>query len=69
MIKSMTGYGRSDFSIAEKSYTVEVKSLNHRYLDIKLRMPDQFFSLEEKYPRHDKEAFRQGAFFYKHQTL
>jgi len=48
MIKSMTGYGRGE--IKEKGYyiTVEIKSLNHRFLDINCRMNKLLSGLEEK---------------------
>ncbi|MCP1109380.1 uncharacterized protein (TIGR00255 family) [Lachnospiraceae bacterium PF1-21] len=39
MIKSMTGFGRSEYSKGDKKYTIEMKSVNHRYLDMNVRMP------------------------------
>lgn len=39
MIRSMTGYGKAEGSIADRRYTVEVKTLNHRYLDLSVRLP------------------------------
>lgn len=39
MIKSMTGFGRYEFSNAECKITVEMKSVNHRYSEISIRMP------------------------------
>lgn len=39
MIKSMTGFGRYEFQQASKKFTVELKSVNHRYLDVNIRMP------------------------------
>ena len=47
MIKSMTGYGKSTLEINSSKYQVEIKSLNHRYLDISIRMPKQLSYLEE----------------------
>ena len=47
MIKSMTGYGKSILEINARKYQVEIKSLNHRYLDISIRMPKQLSYLEE----------------------
>ena len=47
MIKSMTGYGKSTLEINSRKYQVEMKSLNHRYLDISIRMPKQLSYLEE----------------------
>ncbi len=45
MIKSMTGYGKSSCRIGDKVYTVEVKTLNSKFLDLNMRIP---FSLKEK---------------------
>ncbi len=39
MIKSMTGFGRFEASEGERKMTVEIKSVNHRYLDLTLKMP------------------------------
>lgn len=39
MIKSMTGFGRCEISDAERKFTVEMKGVNHRYLDVNIRMP------------------------------
>ena len=42
MIKSMTGFGRYEASVGSKKVTVEMKSVNHRYLDMNIRMPKVF---------------------------
>lgn len=39
MIKSMTGFGRCEIRQDSKKFTVELKSVNHRYLDVNIRMP------------------------------
>ena len=39
MIKSMTGYGRCEIQRDARKFTVELKSVNHRYLDVNIRMP------------------------------
>ena len=39
MIKSMTGFGRSETVTQERKITVELKSVNHRYLDLNIKMP------------------------------
>ena len=48
MIKSMTGYGRSESMVGEEKIVVEVKSTNHRYCDIFLRIPPKYSSLENE---------------------
>lgn len=39
MIKSMTGFGRAEAVTKERKITVELKSVNHRYLDLNIKMP------------------------------
>ena len=39
MAKSMTGFGRAKADQQDMEFTVEVKTLNHRYLDINMRLP------------------------------
>ncbi len=48
MIKSMTGFGKSHLIKNEREYQIEIKSVNHRYLDISIKMPKQFTYLEEE---------------------
>ncbi len=48
MIMSMTGFGRAVFTVGVDSYTVEIKTLNHRHLDVKTRLPERFFSFDLK---------------------
>lgn len=48
MIKSMTGFGRSKYSVDGRDYTVEIKSVNNRYCDISVKMPRNISYLEEK---------------------
>lgn len=47
MIKSMTGYGKANLSKDKREYQVEIKSVNHRYLDICVKMPRVLSYLEE----------------------
>lgn len=39
MIKSMTGFGRCEIAEGNRKFTVEMKSVNHRYLDVNIKMP------------------------------
>ena len=39
MIKSMTGFGRCEVAENDRKFTVEIKSVNHRYLDVNIKMP------------------------------
>lgn len=46
MLKSMTGFGRCELSDGDRKVTVEIKSVNHRYLDLNIKMPRKFNSFE-----------------------
>ncbi len=47
MIKSMTGYGKATLAIDSREYQVEIKTINHRYADISVKMPRVLSYLEE----------------------
>lgn len=47
MIKSMTGFGKYSASFENREYQIEIKSVNHRYLDISIKLPRQLSYLEE----------------------
>ena len=47
MIKSMTGFGKYSGSFENREYQIEIKSVNHRYLDISIKLPRQLSYLEE----------------------
>lgn len=48
MIKSMTGYGGCKRIINEREYSVDIRSVNHRYLEINLKMPKEFIKFENE---------------------
>ena len=61
MVKSMTGFGRAASEEGrDKVFSVEIKSVNHRYLDINTRMPKAMIPLEEKIRRKIKEYLHRG---------
>ncbi|MBI5587443.1 MAG: YicC family protein [Deltaproteobacteria bacterium] len=62
MAKSMTGYGRGEFSIGTEVFSTEVKSLNHRFLDISLRTPERFALFENGIRDEIKKRFSRGSF-------
>ena len=47
MIKSMTGYGKSSLSINSREYQVEIKAVNHKYIDTNIKIPRIISYLEE----------------------
>ena len=61
MVKSMTGFGRATSDDENnRSFSIEIKSVNHRYLDVNVRMPKTFISLEEKIRRLISEKLNRG---------
>ena len=48
MLKSMTGFGRGEHQEEGKEFLVEIKTVNHRYCDIFIKMPRQISFLEDK---------------------
>lgn len=61
MIRSMTSFGRSSSEEGEKRvFTVEMKSVNSRYLDINIRMPKTLISLEEEIRKMISNSLNRG---------
>ncbi len=60
MIKSMTGYGRSEVSDSKRKVTAEVRSVNHRYCDINVHMPRKYSFAEEAVKNAVKKTVKRG---------
>ena len=60
MIKSMTGYGRAMLSENSREYQVEIKSVNHRYLDISVKIPKALSYLEEVVKKEISSKVKRG---------
>ncbi|MCI8631274.1 MAG: YicC family protein [Firmicutes bacterium] len=60
MVKSMTGFGRSEYTDGKRNIMVEIKSVNHRYSDISVRMPRRYSFAEDKIKNTVKETLRRG---------
>ena len=60
MIKSMTGFGRCEVSEAERKFTVEMKGVNHRYLDVNIRMPKKLNFFESSIRSLLKQYVQRG---------
>lgn len=60
MIKSMTGFGRGEYNDGKRSIIVEIKSVNHRYSDISVRMPRRYSFVEDKIKSTVKETIKRG---------
>ena len=60
MISSMTGFGRAERATDDFKFTVEIKSVNNRYLDIGIKMPRQLGSLESSVRAELKKYIKRG---------
>lgn len=60
MIKSMTGFGRGEHEEFGRSYIVEIKSVNHRYSDISVKLPKQLSYLEDTIRKFVSEHISRG---------
>ena len=60
MIRSMTGYGRSKYQNENREYTVEIKSVNHKYCDINIRIPYTLNYLEDNVKKIVVEKVNRG---------
>ncbi|MCM1047999.1 MAG: YicC family protein [Clostridiales bacterium] len=60
MIKSMTGFGRYEIAEAERKITVEIKSVNHRYLDVSIKMPKKLNFFEAAIRNELKNYIQRG---------
>ncbi len=60
MIKSMTGFGRAEFSDGKRNIVCEIKSVNHRYCDITVKMPRRYNFAEERIKSTIKEFVNRG---------
>ena len=60
MIKSMTGFGRCEVAEGKRKFTVEIKSVNHRYLDVNMKMPKALNFFESTIRNVLKEYMERG---------
>lgn len=60
MIKSMTGFGRSESVTKERKIVIEMKSVNHRYCDLNIKMPKKFNAYEADMRSHLKKYIGRG---------
>ncbi len=60
MINSMTGFGRCESSDGNRKFTVEMKGVNHRYLDVNIRMPKKLNLFETAIRSRLKQSIQRG---------
>lgn len=56
----MTGFGRSEYTDGKRNIIVEIKSVNHRYSDINIKLPRRYSFVEDKVKNAVKEKLRRG---------
>lgn len=59
-MKSMTGFGRGEAENEARSWAVEVRGVNNRYLDVKIKLPRGYNALEERIRAQVGESFQRG---------
>ncbi|MDD2978731.1 MAG: YicC family protein [Hespellia sp.] len=60
MIKSMTGFGRGEVTKDNRKFSVEMKGVNHRYLDVNIRMPKKLNFFETSIRTYLKKYVHRG---------
>ena len=60
MIQSMTGFGRGEAANEKYKVTIEMKSVNHRYLDMSIRMPKKLNFFETAIRTEIKKRIQRG---------
>lgn len=60
MIKSMTGYGKSTLNVNSREYQVEIRTVNHKYSDISIKMPKIMSYLEDNIRKEISTQIKRG---------
>jgi uncharacterized protein (TIGR00255 family) len=60
MIRSMTGFGQAERSLTGLTLRVDMKSVNHRYLEIAIRMPREWLHLEDSLKKRIQQRVKRG---------
>jgi uncharacterized protein (TIGR00255 family) len=60
-VQSMTGFGRSEGVIGSSQFTVEVRSVNHRYLDLRFRLPAALAAFENTFAEFVRSKIQRGS--------
>ncbi len=65
----MTGYGSSEITLQGRRYSIEARSVNHRFIEISMRLSEGFLKYEQKIREMIKRRFSRGYFtVYVHST-
>lgn len=60
MISGMTGFGISSFSYKGKKYTISIRSVNHKFLDYVINLPDELLGIEAQIKRDLSKFLKRG---------
>ncbi len=60
MIHSMTAYGRAEDSNNNNSISCEIRSVNHRYLELSIRLPEELRPIEQKIREQISDKLKRG---------
>lgn len=61
-MRSMTGFGRAEGKVGSHQFIVEIKSVNHRYLDVRFRLPPSLSLFENTFSERLRNQFERGSF-------
>lgn len=62
-MKSMTGYGRAKLQKESREYIVEIKSVNHKYLDMNIKLPRNLFCMEDRVRKSISNKISRGKIY------
>src|SRR5690349_21289969 len=70
MLKSMTGFGAGRARVGDEEFSVELRSLNHKFCEVKVRLPRELATLESAVVKQVKDRLARGSVevFIKRQT-
>ena len=70
MLKSMTGFGAGRAKVGDEEFSVELRSLNHKFCEVKVRLPRELAALESVAVKQVKDRLARGSVdvFVKRQT-
>ncbi|MFH1621780.1 MAG: DUF1732 domain-containing protein [Candidatus Omnitrophota bacterium] len=69
MIRGMTGFGTSHFSYNGKRYLVSIRSVNHKFLDYVINLPDGLFNIEAKIKKELSRCLNRGRVIFQLSSL
>ncbi|HYH98141.1 YicC/YloC family endoribonuclease [Hyalangium sp.] len=61
MLKSMTGFGAGRARVGDEEFSVELRSLNHKFCEVKTRLPRELSALEPSMSKQVKDRLARGA--------